>query len=623
MPYGRDGTATHIDGSAGFAFSRANFLPESRDEQQPLIGGGGRFVMLFDGRIDNREDLIADLDVTAGLARAPDCMVAMRCWEAWGKRLTSRLIGDFALIVWDRVEHCLFAARDHLGLRPLSYHVSPDVVVISNVPNALFASGLVQREPDRQKLADVLVENYKDPVRSLFRHVERVPAAHWLTVSRDTVGMERYWSLNPERSIRLPRDENYVEAADELLRKAVAPRLRSTGLVGSEISSGLDSPSIAVTALELLGPKRKLPVFTLVPEPTWRQTPHARHLEDEAPLVREIAHMHPNMEPCFLPAQGVPSDRGTDDRLRHMPMLPRSPVSMSVWHDVYEAAKARGVTTLLNGAQGNLTISWAGRGAYNEWLRAGQLGKLLGELRLVARSPLEMIRRFFGLAVIPGAPAWMQRLHKRLRGGQSPQWGTWQSFSLINPDFAAHMRVEERAADLGWNFLDDYTDLRRFRADMLTCDTAQEFGDFYLGLEALHGITTRLPLLDVRLVEWCFALPEEQFLQHGEGRWLIKRLMKNRLPANVLNDRRRGLQIADWHSSMTRDLPRLKEQLEVIAEDPEVAEMLNIPLMKKLLDTWPEKTPDIDHPLYFQLQFSLPHALSVGRFMRHLKGANL
>lgn len=627
-PHGPPAIGVYTSANAALICARSDFVHPIDDDRQPVVGGGGRFVVVLDGRLDNREELAAKLgDASLAADTAPDSAILMRGWERWQSRIVEHLTGDFAFIVWDSHEQRLFAARDHFGLRPLSYHATAAHIAIASTPQTLFAAGCLSREPDLQKLADTLVENYKDAGRSFYKDVKRLPPAHVLVADRRDLAVRSYWTLDPSRRIRLAADSDYAEAARELAGRAVKARLRGTGTVGIEMSAGLDSSLVTVTALDHLDQQPRLPTFTVVPETSWdRRWDHASRStapSDEGPGVLEIGRMHPRLEPHLVAGDGLCFDDGFSDRLRHASTLSRSLVSASMWHGLYRAARAHGVTVLLNGIQGNATVTWAGKNAYAYWLRTGQLATLARELRLVGKGPVALARRFLGLALLPGGPRWLQALHARLRPGEQPRYGSWQSFSLVNPEFARTWRVDARAAELGWNFLAHDWDRRSARIDALTRDVPLELGDYYFEVEALHGVQVRAPLLDVRLVEWSLAIPEDQYFRNAQPRWLAKRLLSGRVPQSMLATRREADQIADWHWRMTRDLPRIREIVDVLAEDADVAGIVDMPRIKRLLDDWPGQPPKRSDPLEFQLQICLPYALTVGRFVRHLKGANL
>src|SRR5262245_6539277 len=115
--YGPDRQKILRCGNAAFVVSLHHLMPEDLFERQPLRLAN-RFVMLFDGRIDNRSDLSESLSIAAPeLQSMPDSMIALRLFDRWGERGFERIVGDFAIIVMDLQEGCLICARDHLGLR--------------------------------------------------------------------------------------------------------------------------------------------------------------------------------------------------------------------------------------------------------------------------------------------------------------------------------------------------------------------------------------------------------------------------------------------------------------------------------------------------------------------------
>src|SRR6266576_6688314 len=100
-PYGPDRQRTLLRRNAGFVFCLHQLTPEDLFEQQPLVFAN-RFVMLFDGRIDNRPELGEALSIAASeLHLMPDSMIAMRLFDRWGEHAFERILGDFAIIVMD------------------------------------------------------------------------------------------------------------------------------------------------------------------------------------------------------------------------------------------------------------------------------------------------------------------------------------------------------------------------------------------------------------------------------------------------------------------------------------------------------------------------------------------
>ena len=623
--YGPERQAISTAGSIAFAYTHFSNTPESRFEQQPLGGGGGRFMMVFDGRLDNREELAEQLGIGApDLALLSDSAIAMRCWEKWRLSAPERWIGEFAVIIWDKAERQLVAARDPFGLRTLSFHASPTRLVLASAPKGVFAAGGVPRALDEQKIADALVHLYSDVSRSFFKDVQRLAPAHLLIADGRKLEIRRYWSAENLPEVRLPRDDDYVEAARELLARATKAQLRSAGRVGALMSGGLDSPAVAITALShLQSAGETLPVFTWVPEPGWDGLAPEFSYGDETPYVQAIAAMHPGLEVHFVRAEGLGHYHLLDEFIRAAEVTPRNALNMCWVHDIHARARSQGICVLLCGAVGNVTLSWSGMGACIELWRQRRFRALARELTAGARTPVDVALNIWRDLLHPLGPDWLFALRSRLLDPhvRGPRW---RRFSAINPAYAERMHIAERAAHFGFNFFGKLpSDLRALRRGVLTDGAILELGDAAQGLRALHGIEMRDPMCDRRLVEWSLGVPEEQFRRNGVRRWLIKRMMKGRLPESVLRNPSKGRQTVDWHCRMTRDLPRIKKDLDRLEADPNTARMIDIPRLRRLLDDWPERTviSRFDDRSFF-LPVIVPMTLAAGHFVRWVNGAN-
>ena len=97
--------------------------------------------------------------------------------------------------------------------------------------------------------------------------------------------------------------------------------------------------------------------------------------------------------------------------------------------------------------------------------------------------------------------------------------------------------------------------------------------------------------VDRRVIEFCIGIPQDQYLRKGRDRWLIRRAMEGRLPDMVLNQKKSGIQAADWYPRLTRARNRLAEEVKRLAQNPEVASILDMQRLTAILDTWPDTQP--------------------------------
>jgi asparagine synthase (glutamine-hydrolysing) len=104
---------------------------------------------------------------------------------------------------------------------------------------------------------------------------------------------------------------------------------------------------------------------------------------------------------------------------------------------------------------------------------------------------------------------------------------------------------------------------------------------------AMYGVGVRRPTMDQRIVEFCFALPEDQFLREGLPRRLARLAMADRLPSEVLESRQRGLQAADWFERLSAIRRQISDELAQLERSALARRTLDLPRMHRLVENWP------------------------------------
>jgi asparagine synthase (glutamine-hydrolysing) len=173
-------------------------LPEDIYDRQPLLSRDGRLVLVADVRLDNREELTAELNIASSDAlKRCDAEVLLACLEHWGEGAIDRLVGDFAFALWNASKQTLLLVRDFLGHRPLHYHCCDGFFAFASMPKGLHALPDVPRAPDEQMMAEFLTLIPQVGPRTFFRHIARVEPAHIVTVTRSGVSSRLYWQPQP------------------------------------------------------------------------------------------------------------------------------------------------------------------------------------------------------------------------------------------------------------------------------------------------------------------------------------------------------------------------------------------------------------------------------------------
>lgn len=624
--YGAERQRVGLYGEAGLACALDSYTPEDIGQSQPIIGGEGRLAMVFEGRIDNRGEVVEMLGLDPmDASRMSDGVLAMRSFERWGVGSFLKWIADFALILWDEAERHILLARDPFGHRGIVYHDAGDRFVAATVAAGLHALPDIPRELDEQKLGDALSQFFADNTRTFFKGVSLCPPGHFMVVDRNGARSQQYYRLRDHvREVRYKNDDDYVEAARELFQKAVSARLRSTGPVGAFMSGGLDSSTGAIFAAEQLAKKgQRLPVFTSVPEAGWDGLVEAHCYGDETPYVKAIAERHPNIELNLVDSAGRSHYFQQDAALRLSEMPMRNACNGHWWHSIMQEARSRKIKVMLGGDAGNMTLSYRGDGIYYDLWRSRRFIQLYRELGFLGRRPRQMARNFYG-RVLPGLmsdSAWDAM--QRLLGNQDLE-SRWLRHSCIRPEFGQALDIPTRAHASGFNYFGRARAANRQWCYWFFEQAAGSFSQANAGTGALYNIELRDPFGDRRLLEWCFGVPEDQYHRNGVGRWLIRRMMKGVMPDEVLHKRRDvGRQSSDWHLRMTRDLDRMKADLERMSQDPDLARMMDIPRLQSMLEDWPDRTV-VDASDYRRsyLLVNVPMALQIGRFVQIVKGSN-
>ena len=251
---GPDAQDVWLDRSTGFGHTLLRTTFEAEREHQPC-SLDSRVWITADARIDGRRELIAKL---CGRGRsvsddATDPDLILHAYGVWGTDCAQYLIGDFAFAIWDSRARQLFCARDHFGIKPFFYALVGQQLVFSNTLNCVRRHRAVADTLNDLFIADFLLfGDSKDPGATAFADIQRLPPAHALTWSSEKgLKVDRYWTLPNDPGVRYRAAGDYVEHFRYLLNQAVGDRLR-TNRVGIEMSGGLDSSSIAATALGIL-----------------------------------------------------------------------------------------------------------------------------------------------------------------------------------------------------------------------------------------------------------------------------------------------------------------------------------------------------------------------------------
>jgi asparagine synthase (glutamine-hydrolysing) len=613
--YGTHRQAIWSDGPVALAHALHRLVPEDRFDHQPLQAAGGTAVLAADLRLDNRDALIAALGIpTPEAARLADSDLVARAWERWGEDCLPRLVGDFAFAVWDARAKRVFCARSALGRRPLFFHRGNGFFAVATMPKGLLALPDVPKQLDEDRLAVFLAAlpaaGADNPFAgsSFYKGIERIPPGSCLSFDGRAVSVREHWSPEHIAPVRFARDEDYVEQARVLFEQAVSSCLRATGPIGSNLSAGLDSSSVTVTAAELLAQRgERLTAFTAVPRAGEAEAILADRLADEGPGAAKIAAPHANVEHVRVP---YPLISPLDPVARNLFAYdePVRNVCNLAWIDEIGArARERHIAVMLEAPLGNATLSFDGFERLHELLAGGRLPSWLYEAaQFLRRRPLRQLI----------AHSLSGRDRNDLLRGVGKWWTRLDLRSPLAADSRAAM--DERKAERlrGWS------DERLNRGNRVRIIVYADPGTLVTGMLARHGFELRDPTGDRRFLEFCLALPLEQFYRDGQERRLVRRLMRGRLPDEILFSRLRGVQGVGWFRNMQLARGELREEIAAMSQSKLGSRLLDIPALERLLDDMPTEGGPKDLSYVAAYRHKVLLGAAAARFIRHVEGGN-
>lgn len=608
--HGPDGGGLIIRGNMAFGHRLHGFTPEDRYERQPLEVDDGVWLVSA-GRIDNRKELLRELGIRSEeAATMPDSEFIRRAWLRWGEQCPARLMGAFTFAVFDRNAETFFIARSPRGEHALHFSLTPRVFAFSSAPAGLFTLPLVKREIDFDRIADLLLFRPYDLDATFFAGIGTLRPGHTMKIGLESERRARFHSLRNLTPIRFRRDEEYVDAFREVFDRAVADTMRSSTPLGLLLSGGLDSTAVgASAATSLAAAGQRLTTFTAVPSPTAVLPSLPNRCQDESPFVKAMGRRYRNLDTCFVVAPDGSFLKGIVPFFA-VAETPGLTFNRTWGEESARQARLRGIQTMLSGSAGNLTISWAGTSLMPQLLREGRWGRLWKEARAASRvrGDISVIRSLiWGLRPAIPAPVWLALLRLRHPWDRHRNATGWLDLSPIGKE----LFFERRAAVCGSGYHSVAGPELRYNS-LERCDWASEV---YRGYRALYGVDFRDPTDDLRVVEFCLSIPEEQFLRDGTDRWLVRRALSSRVPQEIIDNRRRGIQSADWQHRLISTRAEVLEELDLLERCAPAKYAVDLKGIRRIIMGLPENAAQ-SGPKNFKLGKKVSIGLIVARFLR-------
>jgi asparagine synthase (glutamine-hydrolysing) len=539
--YRPDGDTFHVSGSLGMFLQLFATTNDSLRTHQLVTSPLG-VTLTWDGRLDNRDELIGLLDLDPKTTPA-DVEIALASYGHWNTSCFGRLVGDWALAIWDPLEQAVLLAKDLVGTRHLFYSLETKRATWSTVLDPLV---LLSERP--LQLSEEFIAGYLStfPATHLTPYVGifSVPACTFVRIERRRISSQEYWHFDPSHRIAYQADTDYEQHFRQAFSEAVRRRLRTSSPVVAELSGGMDSSSIVCVADQLLADQNpeapRLDTLSCYDddEPNWDERPYFSLVEQKRGRTGyriNVGDTDGSLVPpdrdIFLPVPGY--DQLVLSREREVNRCLAASQSRVLLSGIGGDEFLGGVPTPIPELQDLFScLQWLG------------FARRLWQFSLQQRRPwthlcFDSLEEFLPQPVrrlykTPPIPPWLRpsfvRRHETVFWADLPR----TKLSAARPSFQGAL-----------------TTLQHIRRQLNAAP-----------LNALHHHRVTYPCLDRDLLVFLFAIDREQLVRPGQRRSLLRRALAGVVPPEILGRKRKAYVARHPLKLLEAALPRITALLE-------------------------------------------------------------
>ncbi len=576
------------------------FYKRAEREKLPIHDADDIFLTA-DCVIDNRKTLIKELSLDNDVA---DGDIILAGYRKWGKECVSHFEGPFSFVIYDKSKNEIMVAADQFSQRCLFYHERNGVLYFSTLFFPIKeVSGLEFEKNDRWLIDAISVIGptvISEPKETALKDVFKVVCGTYILFSLDKNGKtivseNRYY--DPARTI--PTDWSIThsqseEMVREVMNGVIEKILDEQDNVAAQISSGLDSTTVACIAARILSKRGgKIHGYTSVPLKEANLKDTGWTVYDETEGAKKVYSMYPNIEPHFVDSAGRSFLMEAEEHIDYLE-LPCKSQQNAIWLDEINIQASReGARILLNGGTGNSTISAGDFGDilyyYVTHFKLSKAKKVLNRLKALGSGRKKVVKLM--IKDVLGYYTWYFK----------PEEKDCYLRNVTRKDVGEKVELTKRFRKSFMHYY-PYRDMKRMRKIFYYLDAYSQIGEYDTKASLKCGILSRDPMCSVQLVDLCCKLPMCCYADSDYDRRLCRAGMRGIVPDEILdNMTHRGSQSGDnnYRVAQSWNMVRDKWIEKVLSKD--VLEYLSEEKIKKILDVCDKGIDKADFSSVYQL----------------------
>jgi asparagine synthase (glutamine-hydrolysing) len=592
---GPDQQGTFCHESISVGMRRLAIIDLSDHGNQPMFNEDNTVCLVFNGEIYNFQELRPELIARGHTFRGnSDSEVILHAYEEYGKDCVHRLRGMFAFAIYDLNKKSLFIARDRIGIKPLYYYRKNGKFLFASEIKAILKDRTVAREVNDQAVYDYLGFEFVPAPQTMFRHINKLPSGHYLSLEDGQVEVTRYWDLAMATSPTTLSFHDAVERQKELLNEAVKSHLISDVPLGVFLSGGLDSSAIvALMRRHISGP---IKTFTIgYHDKTFSELDYAAIVAKHCETDHQVL-MLDDVKPEYV-----------EKALYHLdePMTDLSAIPLYL---LCKQAREQ-VTVCLSGEGAD--ESYAGYDRFKaakiaSWfnlipapVRHQVIGRLAAQLpdQNQKKGAINMLKRFIEGANLPAEGnhlRWQYFFSDNLTRNLLTD-GFRRAISL--DPFRLVREYAERCKDADEVNRQIYLDMRFMMTDSVLMKVDK--------MSMATSLEVRVPFLDHVLVEFLASLPGEWKLKGMTTKYIFRSALLELLPQKIVNRGKQGYSLPVKH--LLRG--EMKQYMVSLLNDsPLIREKMNVSFINQLIEEHCAMKHNHNHVLWALMNLSIWHS---------------
>ena len=517
---------------------------------QPAFNEDKSVAVILNGEIYNYRELRRALEQRGHSFRGEsDTEVLPHLYEEHGAAMVEHLNGMFAFALWDTKRQKLLIARDRFGEKPLYWGVFENTLLFASEPKVLLAHPAVKSSLNLQALRQYLSFDYVPAPLSIYQGMNKLPAAHMLTLEDGEIKTQRYWCLSYQTKQPAPSEADAAEHLRELLADSVRMRLVSDVPLGVLLSGGVDSS--AITALAVRASSEPVKTFSIsFAESSFDESQYARAVAKFLGTDHHEERLSANLAANLVGEIGSWMDEPFSDAS----LVPTYLLSRFTRKHVTVALGGDGGDELFAGYPMYSGHRWAEIYArVPRLVRSGMIEPLIGLLPVKTKN---LSLDYKATRFVTGAKYDAVARHHVWFGSFTPE----QQEELLTPEV-----LHQTDGDV-------YRDARRMLLECESSNVVEQMQSLDTRLYLAEDILTkvdrasmavslevRAPFLDARVAEFAASLPANYKLRGRRTKYILKRAIADLVPPFVTRRGKKGfgVPVAKW----------LKENLRPLARD--------------------------------------------------------